>query len=237
MPPKAALITGSAIRIGQAIARSLAQTGHDIALHYNSSKDQAKKLAHQLNQLPITCKLFQADLADQNQLQNLISQTKNAFPHLDLLINSASIFEKANLTQTQTDLFDRHFAINLKAPIILSRDFARSVNKGHIINILDQRIAHNRPDYFAYTLTKKSLADFTRMAAVELGPNIRVNAIAPGFILPPTDPAAFDTQRILENIPLKKQGSTDTITRSVKFLLENDYLTGQILFADGGEHL
>jgi len=230
----AALITGGAVRIGRALARSLAPLGFDIALHYHQSEKAARELVREINGVGVTCRLFQADLCRQEELLGLIPQVKEAFVDLCLLVNSASIFEKAGLTETETDFFDRHFALNLKAPYFLSRDFARCVSRGHIINILDQRITGNRPEYF---VTKKSLADFTQMAAVELGPDIRVNAIAPGFILPPSDPASFDKQRYLENIPLKKQGSTDSLCQSVRFLIDNDYVTGQIIFADGGEHL
>lgn len=234
---RAALVTGGAIRLGRAIAQSLARMDFDIALHYHQSEKAAEELAGQLNDLGVKCQLFGADLSRQDEMLGLIGQVKEAFGQLSLLVNSASIFEKGGLAETETEFYDRHFALNLKAPFFLSRDFARLVGRGQIINIVDQRITGNRGDYFAYSLTKKSLADLTQMAAVELGPDIRVNAIAPGFILPSADPASQDSKRLVANFPLKKHGSTDSICRSVNYLIENDYVTGQVLFVDGGEHL
>ena len=233
----AALVTGGAVRIGRAMALFLARSGFDIALHYHRSEKAAKEVEHQINELGATCRLFQADLSRQDSLLGLIPQVKKTFSTLRLLINNAAIFEKARLVETEPELFDRHVALNFKAPFFLARDFARCVEQGQIINIVDQRIDSHRGDYFAYSLTKKSLAEMTKMAAAELGPHIRVNAIAPGFILPPADPADQDCERLLEKIPLKRQGSSDTICQSVKFFIDNDYVTGQILFADGGEHL
>lgn len=233
----AALVTGGAVRIGRMITRTLVGMGYDIALHFHTSTEAAESLAEELDQENVSCRLFAADLSCESQMLALVAKVKEVYPHLSLLVNSASIFEMGSLVETEAEFFDRHFSLNFKAPYFLARDFARCISQGQIINILDQRINSNRGDYFTYSLTKKALADLTRMAAVELGPEIRVNAIAPGFILPPTDPQRCDTKRPLENIPLKKQGTDDTICRSVKYLIENDYVTGQILFTDGGEHL
>ena len=124
-----------------------------------------------------------------------------------------------------------------KAPFILSSEFYRICKKGQIINFLDTNIVKNKTSHVAYLLTKKNLADLTKLAAIEFAPDIRVNGIAPGLILPPKKETTEYLDRMAKNIPLKRRGGESYITRSIKFLLENDFLTGQFLFNDGGEHL
>lgn len=233
----AALVTGAAVRIGRAIAEALAQRGYDIAIHYHTSKNEAEKLAEDIQNKGVNCDFFQADLSRFSEHSRLVERVKETFPHLNVLVNSASIFEKASLTDTEEDLFDRHFDINLKAPFFLCRDFARLIGQGQIINILDQRIARHHSTYFAYTLTKKTLAELTRMAATELAPKIRVNAIAPGYILPPAGQDRSTLEYLDRKIPLQQQGNLKQIQQAVHYLIENDFVTGQILYVDGGENL
>ena len=153
------------------------------------------------------------------------------------MVNNAAVFQKAPLTQTDRKLFDSHFDLNFKAPFFLSRDFARICKTGQIINILDSRITRNRSSHFAYTLSKKALADFTRLAAAELAPDIRVNAVAPGYILPPSNINQRDAEKMIRKIPLQNKGTLKAVTQSIRFLIENNYLTGEIIFADGGQNL
>ncbi len=233
----AALVTGAGIRLGKAIALSLANKGYDVAIHYNQSKDQAFDVQKDIINLGVHAELFQADLSQIDQYSDLIENVKNTFSNLQLLVNSASIFVSAHLKETEIDFFEQHMAINFKAPFFLTRDFAKLVQHGQVINIVDQRIQSHEPNYFIYTLTKKMLAEMTKMAAIDLAPNIRVNGIAPGYILPPPDPSKHDSQRIIDRIPLSKQGSKEQITQSVHYLLDNDFVTGQILYVDGGENL
>ena len=128
--------------------------------------------------------------------------------------------------------FDRDFAIHVKAPLILSRDFAAQCQQGQIINMLDTYIVGYENPRFSYLLSKKALAELTKIAAVELAPQIRVNAIAPGFILPPEG-----SHKGVEKIPLKKKGDVDKVTDAIEFLIRNPYITGQTIFVDGGKHL
>jgi len=234
---KAALITGGAKRVGKAIALSLAEMGYDIALHYRSSKAGAEGAARTIQEKGVTCRLFRADLGDGKDVAGLVPAVCDAFPDLCLLVNNASIFERARLMDTETDLFDRHFSINYRAPFFLSKDFASRCEAGHIINLLDTKISGNPTAYFAYTLTKKGLAEFTLMAARELGPRIRVNGIAPGLILPSFGMSQVEFERLGEHIPLRETGDPVRIVQAVRFLVENPFVTGEILYVDGGEHL
>ncbi len=231
----AVLITGAAKRIGRSVALLLAVLGFDVALHYNRSKKEALQTAGEIEGYGVRCELFSCDLSSEKKVRPLISAIRKKFPNLRLLINSASIFEKSKLTDAKA--FDRHFNVNFKTPYILSCEFSKICKQGQIINILDTHITHNSSSYAAYLLSKKSLFEFTKLAAVEFAPHIRVNAIAPGLILPPKSAKDAYLQRLSKRIPLQKPGNTSQIALTVQFLVENNYITGQIIFVDGGEHL
>lgn len=234
---KTALITGSAKRIGKAIAIHLAENGFDIALHYNTSKAEAEETAKEIKNKGQNCILFQCDLLNIGKVLTLLDKVKQSFPHLSLLINNASIFEKRLFLETDLDFFENHFNINLRAPFFLSQSFAKNCKKGHIINLLDTNITRDRTKYFIYNLTKKTLSEFTKMAAAELGPNIRVNAVAPGPILPPSNEGKEYLERELKSVPLKRWGTITDTLQSIDFLIQNEYLTGQCIFVSGGDHL
>lgn len=232
-----ALVTGGAHRIGKAIALTLAGLGYHIALHYHGSKKDALKTAAQIRRTGTPCELFCTDLSNEHGAKELIPAILAKMPPLTLLINSASIFEPSELVSLDLDNWDRHFAIHLKAPYILTSTFAARCKRGQIINILDSHVTKNKTAYFAYLLSKKSLYELTKLSAVALAPQIRVNAIAPGLILPPTGKNSAYLNRLAKHVPLKRKGEVSQITQSVKFLIENNYLTGEVIFNDGGEHL
>jgi pteridine reductase len=232
-----ALITGSADRIGKALALGLAECGYAIALHYNRSKETAVKTAAEIRRRGSRCETFACDLSNEFETKELIPAVLKKLPGLSLLINNASLFDRAGLIPLNLKNFDDHIAINLKAPYILTSVFAQAVKKGHIINILDTHITRNQTAHLPYLLSKKSLYDLTKIAALELAPQIRVNAVAPGLILPPDDQSADYLDRLAKRVPLQRKGNPAQIVQSVKFLMENDYLTGQVIFNDGGEHL
>ena len=234
---RAALITGGAQRIGREIALFLFKKHYKIALHYNKSKEAAEEVAQYINKNGGECFLFPADLNDSDFTARLIPEVITTFQHCELLINNASLFERAYLHETDETSFDRQFNVNFKAPIFLSQHFAKHCGEGHIINLLDTKVSRNHTPYFVYSLTKKALLEFTKMAAVELGPKIRVNGICPGLILPPVGSKEESFQRMGEKIPLKTIGNPHNITSAVEYLLENPYVTGECLFVDGGENL
>ena len=232
-----ALITGGAKRLGREIALMLGEMGFKIALHYNKSQELAENLICELNNRDVVCELFQGNLKDESSLSGLIPRVVKRFDDLSLLVNNASVFERAGLRETSFNLFENNFLVNFKAAYFLSRDFANFCNSGHIINMLDAKVAQNDISYSAYTLSKMALANFTIMAAKELAPHFRVNGISPGYILPPEKEAKDYLQKRPEKIPIQRKGEPYEITKSIAFLVENAFITGLNLYVDGGEHL
>ncbi len=234
---RCALVTGSSQRIGREIAISLANLGFDIALHYNSSRQQAIQTAGEITATGAQCILFQCDLANRVELESLMGNVAAEFPDLCLLVNNASVFKKSRIIDTGFDLLEMQFNVNFFAPFILTRDFAKFCGTGQVINLLDCKTASNDSLYGAYTLSKKAILEFTRMAAKEFAPNIRVNGIAPGVILPPPGEDEDYLTPLINRVPLAQKGDISQITQTVRFLIENEYITGQIIFVDGGKHL
>jgi len=236
---KSALITGASKRLGRAMAEHLAAKGWNVTIHYNSSEMPATELVNLMQQKYPNQKFshIKANLADETETEKVIPTLISQTGPFDLLINNASLFSPSYIGQTTAKLFDKHININLKAPFLLMRDFARHCKAGSIINIVDTRITMNKSDFAAYSLSKKGLWELTQMAALELAPHIRVNAIAPGVTLPPEGKSQDYLWTLSEKIPMKKPGGTDPILKSVDFILRNSHLTGQLLFADGGENL
>ena len=232
-----AIVTGGAKRIGRTIALMLARRGYDIILHYNASIDEAERTAKEIEASGRRCFLLSANFDDMTQVLTFIPNAFQISNNCHLLVNSASIFDRARLLETDEDLFDRHFNINFKTPFFLSRDFARLYKQGQIINVLDTKISKNMISYFVYTLTKKALFEFTKMAAKELAPNIRVNGIGPGLILPPPGQDESYLDEKSKSIPLKRKGDLESIGSAISFLIDNHYITGECIFIDGGEHL
>jgi len=234
-----ALITGAAKRVGRALVLHLASLGWNIAIHYNSSETEAKQFLEELaNSFPHQqFGIFKADLNRSDEVENLIPQVIQAMGPIDLLINNASIFEPARLEKTSAELLERQMNVNFKAPFILMRDFSRLSKSGLIINFVDTRIVTNQSSFAAYSIAKKALWELTKMAALEFGPGIRVNAIAPGLTLPPEEKGEDYLLKLAGNIAMKRPGGLEPILKSLDYILNNDYLTGQLLFCDGGENL
>ncbi len=234
-----ALITGASKRVGKAIAEHLAEKGWNIAIHFNSSEKPAEVLVHELTVKYPQQKfqLFQTNLSNIDEVIKLIPKVLEEFGEIHLLVNNASVFDPGYLKLTQPELFNEQINVNLKAPFFLIRDFANQCKTGNIINFVDTRVTSNKSNFAAYSLSKKGLWDLTKMAALELAPDIRVNAIAPGVTLAPEDKDETYLLNLAQNIPMKKPGGLEPIIKSVDYILENNHLTGQLLFADGGENL
>ena len=235
--PDAALITGGSQRIGRSISLELAGLGYDIALHYNLSHKEAIKTRSDIQQLGVKCEIFKSDLSKTSGTSALISKAIKKFPNLNMLVNNASIFEEIRFLDVSEKDFDTDFNINFKAPFFLSQNFAKNVSRGMIINMLDARISKIHNAHFVYNLSKKSLHQFTLMLARELGPKIRVNAICPGPILPASGDDGKKLKKIASKTPLKKTGDTSYINHAVRYLITNKFITGEVLFVDGGQHL
>ncbi|MBD3288048.1 SDR family oxidoreductase [candidate division KSB1 bacterium] len=232
-----AIVTGGAKRIGRSIALALARDGYNIIIHYNRSLKEAKQVEQMITKLGRECHLISCDFNNMKQVSLFIHRAFEFFPDCDVLINNASIFQRARLMTTDEEMLDRHLNINFKTPLLLTQEFAQCTSKGHIINILDTKISRTLIEYFAYTLSKKALAEFTKMAAKELAPNFRVNGVCPGLILPPPGKDDEYLERLSQNIPLERRGTPDHVVDAVRFLLNNPYITGQSIFVDGGENL
>lgn len=234
---QAALVTGGAKRIGRAIALGLANRGFDIALHCGRSQTDARKAATEIKKAGVHCEIFPCNLGNEKDVLKLMSKIKARFRNLSLLVNNASIFQKSRLNTKDLPALKHHFAVNFTAPYILSCDFANLCGKGQIVNILDTHIVQNKTSHPAYLLSKKSLAELTKMSAVAFGPRVRVNGIAPGLILPPSGAKKGHLKSLSADVPMRTKGDVSQIVAAVNFLLDNGYVTGQIIFNDGGEHL
>jgi NAD(P)-dependent dehydrogenase (short-subunit alcohol dehydrogenase family) len=236
---KTVLITGAAKRVGKAMTLHLANLGWNVAIHYNTSESEAILFQKQLlNDYPNQkFVLFKADLNKVEEVEELLPKVIETIGSPDLLINNASVFEPSTIAKTTSEFFDRQMNVNFRAPFILSRNFAQQIKHGVIINFVDTRVVNNQSKFAAYSLSKKALWELTKMAALEFGPNIRVNAIAPGLTLPPEEKGEDYLWKLAQNIAMKRPGGLEPILKSLDYILENDYLTGQLLFCDGGENL
>jgi len=238
---KTALITGSAIRLGRAISLALAEKGCNLILHYHSSVDKVYELMEQVSKKNISAILIQADLTEENESFSLFTKILESKHHVDILVNNAGIYLDGNALKTTKDIWDNQFMLNLRSPFILSQEFAKQLPEGlpgRILNISDAKVLRPKPDHFVYRLTKSSMNEMTKMLAKELAPNITVNALAPGLILPLAGRESIDLQKnTITRIPLQRIGGLDTMAENAIHILEQDFMTGQIIALDGGEFL
>jgi NAD(P)-dependent dehydrogenase (short-subunit alcohol dehydrogenase family) len=233
---KAALITGASKRVGATIALALARAGYDIALHCNKSVQDATILREEIQKMGMKCEIFTCDLADASKLEPLISSAYKLFPHLSVLINNASVFERINFLNSSLEMFEENMAVNARAPIFLTQAFAKMVAHGHVINLLDTDIVKQHGSHFMYLLSKKTLAAFTKMAARDLR-HIQVNGVCLGVVLPSDqNPENYESE-LEKKLPLNQLIQIDDITRSILWLLDQPRITGQFIFNDSGQHL
>jgi pteridine reductase len=239
MIKKTVLITGAAKRIGKFISLFLAKKGFNIAIHYNLSKKDAIDLQAELqNKYPEQkFEIFQCDLSNTLDCSGLINKVLLHFDRIDILVNNASVFEPGIIRETSIELFQNQMNVNLLAPFILSRDYAVNCKDGLIVNFLDTRISAYSNSHAAYSLSKVAFSHFTKMAALEFAPNIRVNGIAPGATLPPEDQGEEYLLNLAKKTPMQIPGGIEPVLQSMDYIIENKNLTGQILFCDGGEQL
>lgn len=247
---KAALITGGSQRIGRGISNTLARNGFDIVVHYNSDSNGAAKAVDYARSQGVQAYSIKANLLKDEEILDLVPKAKELLGQpLMVLINNASIFEYDTIETATLDNWHRHFSTNLKAPFFLSQAFFRQAREpaydknnelyaqANIVNIVDQRVMNISPFFSTYTIAKMALWSFTRTAAQEMAPKVRVNAIGPGPTLQARDQSheSFLAQR--NNTVLKRGSNVEDITRSLWFFLENKGVTGQLICADGGQSL
>ena len=239
METKKIVITGGANRIGKSIALELADYGTEIVIHYSKSFASAKKLKIELENLGSIVHLLKADLNNFKQTQGIIPYAYNKMKGLNCLVNNASIFENDNLLNFSEKSFTKHINVNLKAPAILIRDFAKKYKgkNGNIVNIIDQRVEKLTPFFFSYTLSKSGLATLTKTSAMKLAPNIRVNAVSPGPTLKNKRQSEKHFKKQWKSTILKKKVDTKNVSSAVKFLINNNNITGQVINVDSGQRL
>lgn len=253
---KTILITGAARRIGRYLALTVASAGADVVLHHSNSPGEADQTAAEIEGLGRRVWVLQADFARPAEAEGLVARAAALSP-LYAIVNNAAIFDPLNLAQTTLADWQRTLDINLTAPFLLSRDFGASLPKGEnadavahtvgrIVNIIDWRALRPGGDHFSYTISKAGLAAMTRSLAISLAPNITVNALALGAILPPSDltaanpgePDSLERSPLLRQVPAGRWAELDEVGQALLFLLDGPaYITGEIIHLDGGRHL
>jgi pteridine reductase len=221
---KRALVTGGAVRIGRAITEALQAEGAEVVVHYCASCEDAKALS------PFT---VQGNLESSEACCRMIDEAGD----LDILVNNASLFTRDRLADSVPERVKREFMVNLFAPMELMRLFAAQAKEGAVINLLDRRIRANDSTALPYSITKKGLEELTKLAALDLAPRIRVNAVAPGPILPPPGDSGENFVARAGRVPLEMFPTPGNIAEAVLFLLKAEYCTGQVIYVDGGQHL
>lgn len=236
---RVALVTGGAVRVGRAISEALAARGMRVVVHYHSSSDDADELVAALRRGGTEATAIGADLARGEAVERLAREAAGAFGGIDVLVNNASVFPAEGLEETDEALWDHTLAVNLKAPFLLMRHLAATLRerRGVVVNLADLAGMQAWEGYAAHAVSKAGLLHLTRVAARSLAPEVRVCAIAPGTVLPPKEMNEEQVRRLAERAPLKRNGSPDDVIRALLYLLEADFVTGEVLVVDGGRRL
>ncbi len=232
-----ALVTGAAKRIGREITMALAGEGANIVVHYRTSAREAEELCSRLAEYHVLSWPVKADFDHPEEYETLINRAVKTAGWLDILINSASVFFPNTLKDLDFEGMMKGMRVNAWAPFVLIRDFARTVGQGKVVNLLDTRIMGYDWSHVGYILGKQALYTLTRMAAIEFAPRIAINAVAPGLILPPPGKDEAYLDWLANRVPLKKHGKASDIADAVVYLLKSDFVTGQVIYVDGGRHL
>ncbi len=233
------IITGGATRMGAAIARKLSGPNIEILIHYNKSKLKAGKLKKELSSKGTKVYLVKGDLSKETDIKKIIKFAKSKLKYFDCLVNNASLFENDKLENFSLDSWSNHLRTNLRAPALLTKEFAKNVKgkNNNIINIIDQRVFKLTPYFFSYTLSKTGLYTLTKTSAMSLAPNIRVNAIAPGPTIKNQRQSEKHFKKQYLATPLKRQVDVEQICNAVDFFIKNISITGQVLAIDSGQNL
>ncbi|CAN5375699.1 SDR family oxidoreductase [soil metagenome] len=237
------MVTGGGKRIGRAIVLELAGAGFDIAIHYRSDADEAEDAARAVRALGLRAVTLQADLTDEASVHGLIPAGVDALGPLSVLVNNASVFEEDHVGTLSRSTWDKHLDTNLRAPVVLAEAFAAQVpedapvGSSAIVNLLDQRVLKPDPRFFSYALSRNGLWWATRTLAQALAPRIRVNGVGPGPTLPSIHQSAEEFAAEANGTLLQHPGSPEAVARAVRWLVEAEMVTGQMIAVDGGQHL
>lgn len=240
IPPPTALITGAARRIGRAIALDLAAHGWQVAIHYRHSREEATRLADEIDRAGGRAVALPANLAEPHEVQGLVGRCAEVLGAPSCLINNASEFFLDTVGSVTPAGWDTHLNINLKAPVFLAQALYAQLPadvEGNVINIIDQRVWRPTPDFFSYTISKAGLWTATQILAQAMAPRVRVNAIGPGPVLQSVHQTAADFAAETRSTPLQRGPALPEIAAAVRFILATPAMTGQMIALDGGQHL
>ena len=242
---KIALVTGAAHRVGRAIALELAKNGVHILVHFNQSDpSQVRETLHDIKSFGVDGFSVQADISQPEGIDTIFEAVQERFGRLDIVVNSASVFQRRELLEVSLEDWDLTMNVNLRAPFLITQRAAalmadNAVPGGTIVNICDQGVDGPWKEYSHHGISKSALWSLTQVSAVTLGPSIRVNAIVPGPVMKPAGRNISDEEwaKVGERTALKKTGSGEDVARAVRYLCEEDFLTGTLIHVNGGEHL
>ena len=233
-----ALVTGAGIRVGRAVSLALAEAGYDLLLHVNRSVEPALEVAREVQSLGRRAEVLQADLSQSSGVEALIEQVRSHTETMDVLVNNAGIYESRTFEEIDEAQLDRMLAVHIRAPFFLTQGLLpmlRRAADASVVNITDCDIARPYGGYAHYFASKAGLDMLTRVLAIELAPDIRVNAVGPGTVAVPVGMDAEEAQGLIGGIPLRRFGDVRDIGEAVKFLVTSGtYMTGQSLRVDGG---
>lgn len=235
-----ALVTGAARRVGRAIALDLAAAGYDVAVHYRRSAAEAQAVVAEIEALGRRAAALGAELADEDQAAALIGRAAAALEPVGVLINNAAIFELDRPESATRASWERHMAVNLRAPFVLTQALLAQLPEsiqGNVVNLIDQRVWNLTPNYTSYSVSKFGLLGLTRHLAIALAPRVRVNAVGPGQALPAPGVSTARFERLAGATPLGSGGPPEDVCHTIRFLLEVPSITGQMIAPDGGHHL
>lgn len=236
---RTALVTGAGVRVGRAIALALADRGMRVAVHYAGSRDGAEDVVAAIRGKGGDARSFQGDLTRADAPERLVADVVAAFGTLDVLVNSAAVMERTPVGEVTAAAWDAMFALNLRAPFFLAQAAAPHLARarGAIVNMADLAAIETWPAYVPHGITKAGIVQMTRALARVLAPDVRVNAIAPGTVLLPDGWTQADEDRLRATTPLARTGSPDDVVLALNYLLDADYVTGDVLIVDGGRHV
>lgn len=239
-PPRTALVTGAAKRIGRAIALDLARHGWAVAIHYNNSAAEAAEVVAEIEASGGRATALQAPLDDEDKVRALVPAAADALGPVGLLVNNAAAFVHDDIRDGTREIWELHMEANLRAPAVLIQEFARALpegSTGNVVNILDQRVWNPTPYFMSYTVSKMALWTLTRTLAMSLAPRIRVNAIGPGPTLKGERQTEEHFRLQWQSVPMRRSTDPGEIAAAIRFLVDAPGITGQMIALDGGEHL
>lgn len=238
-PQRVAMVTGGARRVGRAVALALAEAGYDLVVAYRTSGEAAEALGADVSAMGRRCAPVRADLAEADAADAIVAAARQSFGRLDLVVNSASSFEPADLLDVDADAWDDVMAVNARAPHLIVRAAAELLRtaRGSVVNIVDLSAFQPWTAHPHHAVSKAALAHLTRVQARALAPDVRVNAVAPGAVLRPEAWSSERWKSVAARAPLRRAGTPEDVAAAVLYLAEADFVTGQILVVDGGASL